>query len=574
MEFSCIIITVIGNYEKKKEMQTGKSTVKTIFDGTRIFNIPIYQRSYSWDKGNLQDFLTDLENQYKDRKYFLGSFLFHINGTRDEFTVIDIVDGQQRLTTFIIFIQTLIKKLVENNSTLVSQRTQRIFIKDDDVYKLELSNEDTSFLHNYILADYPIDKIIAKTPAQTLLFQSKVFFINELNKLDIKVLEKIYHTSTEAEVLIYVVDEINSATQIFELLNDRGKPLTDLESIKSFLMYNIGLVSKNPNQLIKNIQSDFGEIYRNIEKYQLNEKDILRYHTIAFEGSEEDAKKYIKAKVLTAIKKETPETVINIISDYSIKLKDSFEVFVQILQSKLTSIELTKLFMIGRVAPFYPIMMRIKKENESSFNTLLQNINRFTFRASLIGLRSNAESQINNSLRNNSSLKEIVNLPRVIIRDNWWNINKRAKESLESKYIYGSLGNNILKFILFSYENSLRQKKGFPILGFNEYFTENEREKLSIEHITAQKSKGLVFDKDFEENYLHNIGNLVIDCKASNSSKGNKNTENKIDAYQTAPMMSQNELDCMSCNWQDLENIKQYIDKRETTLKEFIRSHF
>ena len=94
-------------------MQTGKSTVKTIFDGTRIFNIPIYQRSYSWKKDNLQDFLTDLVNQYEDRKYFLGSFLFHINGTREEFTVIDIVDGQQRLTTFIIFIQTLIKKMLE-----------------------------------------------------------------------------------------------------------------------------------------------------------------------------------------------------------------------------------------------------------------------------------------------------------------------------------------------------------------------------------------------------------------------------------------------------------------------------
>jgi uncharacterized protein with ParB-like and HNH nuclease domain len=555
-------------------MQTGKSTVKTIFDGTRIFNIPIYQRSYSWDKDNLQDFLTDLVNQYKDRKYFLGSFLFHINGTREEFTVIDIVDGQQRLTTFIIFIQTLIKKLVEKNSTLVSQRTQRIFIKDEDVYKLELSNEDTSFLHNYILADYPFDKILTKTPSQSLLLQSKMFFTEALNNFDTELLEKMYHTSTEAEVLIYVVDEINSATQIFELLNDRGKPLTDLEAIKSFLMYNIGLVSKNPNQLIKNIQSNFGEIYRNIEEYELNEKDILRYHTIAFEGSEEDAKKYIKAKVLATIKIETPETVIKIISDYALKLKESFEVFVHILQLKQTNPELSKLFMIGRVAPFYPVLMRIKKEDENLFDTLLQNINSFTFRASLIGLRSNAEGQINNSLKYNANHIDTVNLTKIITQNNWWNINERAKETLMSKYIYHSLGHNILKFILFSYENSLRQKKGFPILGFSEYFTENEREKLSIEHITAQKAKGLEFDKDFEDNYLHNIGNLVIDCKASNSSKGSRNTDNKMDAYQTAPIMSQNELDSINCNWYDLASVKQYIDNRELTLKEFIKTQF
>lgn len=555
-------------------MQTGKSTVKTIFDGTRIFNIPIYQRSYSWDKDNLQDFLTDLVNQYKDRKYFLGSFLFHINGTRDEFTVIDIVDGQQRLTTFIIFIQTLIKKLVEKKSSLVSQRTQRIFIKDEDVYKLELSNEDTSFLHNYILSDYPFDKIKTKTPSQSLLLQSKIFFTEELNNFDTEILEKLYYTSTEADVLLYVVDEINSATQIFELLNDRGKQLTDLEAIKSFLMYNIGLVSKNPNQLVKNIQSNFGEIYRLIEQNDLNEKDILRYHTIAFEGSEEDAKKFIKAKVLKLIKTGATEKVITTISDYAIRLKESFEVFVQIQQLKSTSPELSKLFMIGRVAPFYPVLMRIKKEEDNLFNTLLQNINSFTFRASLIGLRSNAESQINNALRDNVQLLDIVNLTQIITVNNWWNINERAKETLLSKYTYHSLGNNILKFILFSYENSLRQKKGFPQLGFNEYFAENEREKLSIEHITAQKTKGLEFDEDFENNYLHNIGNLVIDCKASNSSKGRKNTEDKMDAYQTAPLMSQNELDGINCNWQDLASVKDYINSRELTLKEFIKRQF
>ncbi|KOP38922.1 MULTISPECIES: DUF262 domain-containing protein [unclassified Flavobacterium] len=554
-------------------MQTGKSTVKTIFDGTRIFNVPIYQRSYSWNKENLQEFLTDLVNQYKDRKYFLGSFLFHINGTRDEFTVIDIVDGQQRLTTFIIFIQALLKKLVEKNSLLVSQRTQRIFIKDEDVYKLELSNEDTSFLHNYILSDYALDKIKTNTPSQSLLLESKIFFTEELNNLEIEILEKIYQTSTEADVLLYVVEEINSATQIFELLNDRGKQLTDLEAIKSFLMYNIGLVSKNPNQLIKNIQSSFGEIYRLIEQNELNEKDILRYHTIAFEGSDEDAKKYIKTKVQYLMKTEPSEMVIKTITDYAIKLKESFEIFVEIQQLKPVNFELSKLFMIGRIAPFYPILMRVRKDDKHLFDDLLKNINSFTFRASLIGLRSNAESQINNSLRNNT-LSDIVNLTKTITVDNWWNINERAKETLTSKYIYQSLGNNILKFILFSYENSLRQKKGFPLLGYNEYFTENEREKLNIEHITAQKAKGLQFDIDFEENYLHNIGNLVIDCKASNSSKGSRNTEDKMNAYQAAPIMSQNELDNINCNWQDLVSVKLYINNREAILKNFIKEQF
>lgn len=557
-----------------KGMQTGKSTVKTIFDGTRIFNIPIYQRSYSWDDNNLQDFLSDLVNQYAGRNYFLGSFLFHINGYQEEFTRIDIVDGQQRLTTFVIFIQTLINKLIENKSTLVSQRTKRIFIKDEDVYKLELSNEDSSFLHHYILSDSSFENVKTDTPAQTLLLQAKVFFEEGLSNFDLDTLEKIYRTSTEADVLLYVVDEINSATQIFELLNDRGRSLTDLEAIKSFLMYNVGLVSKNPNQIIKNIQSNFAQIYRLIEKNELNESDILRYHTIAFEGSDEDSKKFIKSKILNLIKEETSEVVIKVINDYAVGLKESFETFIQIQKLKPINSELSKLYMIGRVAPFYPVLMRIKKEKESLFQTLLQNINHFTFRASLIGLRSNAEGPINSLLKNNTDLNELLVLTETITDENWWNINERAKEAISSKYMYESLGNNILKFILFSYENSLRQEKGFPLLGYNEYFTEIEREKLSIEHITAKKVQDIEFDEDFISNYLHNIGNLVIDCKASNSSKGRRNTEDKMSAYQTAPIMSQNELDNLNCNWRDLASIKNYINKRELKLKTFINKQF
>ena len=89
-------------------MQTGKSTVKSIFDGTRIFNIPIYQRAYSWRESNLNDYLTDIINQQVERPYFFGTFLFHNNGQRSDFKIIDIVDGQQRLTTFLIFMNQLI----------------------------------------------------------------------------------------------------------------------------------------------------------------------------------------------------------------------------------------------------------------------------------------------------------------------------------------------------------------------------------------------------------------------------------------------------------------------------------
>ncbi|MGZ3762151.1 MAG: DUF262 domain-containing protein [Mucilaginibacter sp.] len=156
-------------------MQTGQTTVRGIFDGSRIFNVPIYQRAYSWDKDNhLPYFFNDLVNQQADRPYFLGTFLFHDYGKTGDFEVIDIIDGQQRLTTMIIFMNVLITNTQKCGSALVSERTYRIFIRDGDTYKLQLSNEDSAFLHQYILGiEDPLENEI-NTPSKRLLNVLKI----------------------------------------------------------------------------------------------------------------------------------------------------------------------------------------------------------------------------------------------------------------------------------------------------------------------------------------------------------------------------------------------------------------
>ncbi|MEH6595222.1 MAG: DUF262 domain-containing protein [Colwellia polaris] len=558
-------------------MKTGKSTIKEIFDGTRVFNIPVYQRTYSWEvEENLKDFLSDIVNQHEDRNYFLGSLLFHINGTRNKFTVIDIVDGQQRLTTFIIFINTLIKKLLLNSSNSVSKDTISTFVKDVDVFKLETSNEDCSFLHNAIFGDENSEFVDIKTNSQRLLLEAKSYFIEELDKFDNATLERIYITAVNTDVLLYVVDKINTATQIFELLNDRGRKLTDLESIKSFLMYNTGLVSEHPDQIIRNIQLDFSEIYRLVEKHEINDRDVLRYHNIAFESCpadfQEKPKEFIKSKITKLV--NTPDTKAEALSEiksYAKRLKNSFIIYSKIQVEKQSNLNLAHLFMIGRVAPYYPVLMKVYKDESEKFDSLLLAIRQFTFKASLVGLRSNGESYLYTRLRRN---EDVIDLVRNFIENNWWDINKRAIEAIEYENYYERLSKNSVRYILVSYENKLRKAKGFPLITLKEYFTIIEREKLSIEHISAQRAKDVDYDDEFHERYKHSIGNLVIDYVASNSSKGNKNTKDKLAAFNLAPLMSQNEINGTSCDWSEVESIKCFINQRELIIKDFILTHF
>ena len=71
-------------------------------DKKKFYQIPDYQRPYSWNKENVSDLINDLFNAYKlskDEKYFCGSLVLVKNEKDNRF---DIIDGQQRTTTFTI----------------------------------------------------------------------------------------------------------------------------------------------------------------------------------------------------------------------------------------------------------------------------------------------------------------------------------------------------------------------------------------------------------------------------------------------------------------------------------------
>ena len=172
-------------------LQNGASTIQELFNGDRIFNIPKYQRAYAWDKENYEAFFDDLKNQRGDKEYFLGTLLFHQKENRKDYEIVDIVDGQQRLTTIIIFMKVIVLKLMKMDSEFVSNKTFSKFIYDGENYKLELENENSAFLHESILSKD--SKIIKpETPSQSRLMDAMEYFGNRLNSLELEKIESLY----------------------------------------------------------------------------------------------------------------------------------------------------------------------------------------------------------------------------------------------------------------------------------------------------------------------------------------------------------------------------------------------
>ncbi len=98
------------------EMKPDKKSLKKILvvGNDTYYQIPIYQRPYQWGKEQCEELLNDLYENYEDHgedDYFCGSLVF-IQLDKDNKT--DIVDGQQRLSTFILLAKVL--------ATLYSER--------------------------------------------------------------------------------------------------------------------------------------------------------------------------------------------------------------------------------------------------------------------------------------------------------------------------------------------------------------------------------------------------------------------------------------------------------------------
>ena len=96
-------------------MKAGEILINGIFNGSRLLEVPFYQRSYVWDEEQWDRFANDMEFVTKTKKpYFLGSIIFKSGktpNTWDKFSDCKIViDGQQRLTTLMIFFKVLCLK--------------------------------------------------------------------------------------------------------------------------------------------------------------------------------------------------------------------------------------------------------------------------------------------------------------------------------------------------------------------------------------------------------------------------------------------------------------------------------
>ena len=218
-----------------------------------VYAIPRYQREYTWSKGQWETLFDDV--QENDPGYFLGSIIC-INKTTDTLAVVqqlEVVDGQQRLTTLSLLFAALYQSLLQHQKDLSDdQRVEMINLKrklvlkrGDDQLRV-IPQIQNSNLNDYraVLSDLGVISS-ADTPARAgnrKIFRAFRYFQGRIEEsMDGKsnsvaaILAFVDKVSQACVVKIEVASHADAYT-LFESLNNRGMPLTAIDLIKNKLL--------------------------------------------------------------------------------------------------------------------------------------------------------------------------------------------------------------------------------------------------------------------------------------------------------------------------------------------------
>lgn len=526
-------------------------TIQKLFDAkNRQFEIPAYQRSYSWGKTQIEQFIDDLRNA--SSQYYLGHFLFESSSDN----TLLIIDGQQRLTTCVIFFSSLRNELISRK-----QNGENVSIDLDDIadyyirdirkgtQKFKTVEYDNNFFVNEVI-DRTDSSQEPATRSQEKIRKAKEMFGDVLAKTETNEIERWYNLVQNATITQYVVSNKAEAAQIFAFQNDRGKALSKLEILKSYFMLQIYLSSVDKdliNENIKYLENEFSTIYQRIVNVNEKEDDVINYYWRAVSG-----KGYYSDEIVEGVKKQLSEQADKIvwIKNFVSGVAQAFDTVLKVKKSNYSYI--VNLFDLKNMALSYPFFIKCDrcKTSDDTFKRMARFLENITFRSLIRGGRADIESRLNWFLINggpdgdiNRGIDAMINK---IKTDWWWGYwsDNELMRCVDTGWFYK---NRVDNYLLWKYELYLcNENHPKPHQVTFKELIRNE----SIEHIAPQTpTNGDPIANGYGDyegesgiasgEWLNCVGNLMLISQSHNSSIGNKPFAEKLASYGKDNLLNQ-----------------------------------
>ncbi|EAJ0217816.1 TPA: DUF262 domain-containing protein [Campylobacter jejuni] len=509
-------------------LNTETLTLNDLFSKDRTYSVPKYQRNYSWDEDQWEDLWSDIEDLEKSiYPHFMGSIV--LQETKDVKNI-DIIDGQQRLSTLSIFIAAVIvyiDDLVKKDKDKINnEKRKEIFNKKYLGYessttlkivpKLTLNKTNNNFFTTYIINQNIPDKpTLADADKSNLLlhkafdfFQKKIKekFQEEDGK---KIAEYVEMIGEQLKFIVIIVQNELDAYVLFQTLNARGAELTAADLLKNYFLS----LLKNDSEALEQANSIWEDINNKISTEKI--PDFLR-SVVNFQTD-----LVTKNRLFKEVRKniKTSEEAFSFIS----KLHNLSSLYLALQNSNHNSwnefsqkdakyyINILELL---RFKSSLPLLLIAKEKiiNDQEFTKILKACAVLSIRYSISKTRTNKLESNYNKIACNifydkyKNANEIIKALKLIdIDDN----DFKKSFSIYSKKATSGNDEKIVKFLLFNIERHL--SGGIC-----------DEQIATIEHILPSS---------LNDEKVHKLGNYILLEAKYNQQLKNKNFKEKIDIY-------------------------------------------
>jgi len=521
------------------------------------FFIPPFQRAYAWGHSEIERYFSDVsriieseldENQHDKLEHFFGTVVIKEEkaGFANKSVV---VDGQQRLTTTLIFLIAL--RDSETNDKAREFITQNYLTNNassfQDKIKLKQVTKDWESYRALVLEETPKQSIIKKA------YEQFTRLINEKKKLNSKVTFEYYIQAIQRmNVAVIFLDERPFKGEdpqiIFETLNSLGKPLTLSDLVRNFVLLN--MESDKQSDTYENIWHPKIEnvLNENTSKFF---RDYLQYKMstsfkVVNDNNTKELYKQFKEFVEAEFENHNDfiNDIIRFVNPYKWIISANFNDTISSNKTNDKEIKelLNNIFHDIKAEAFKPFVLGLFEYNQYKIDDIsmsddilintLSLIKTYLIRRRILGL---TQGENKNIVKLCKKIKEIANG------------NNSMIEMLTNLFYRLRLPNddevkNTLNGI--NFYDGLKQYSKFILGKIEEHNTkvsvDYRNPKITIEHIMPQKLNES-WENDLGENfkevhkkYLHNIGNLIL--TEFNSEIGNKPFKEKKEKLSTSSL--------------------------------------
>lgn len=490
------------------EMNAFKSNIYKYLGGTCQYLIPLYQRTYSWEREQCARLWNDIANLHTSRRegHFVGSIVRIDEDSAAGSTLAMIIDGQQRLTTLTLLLVALRDYAVEHPECGVNPNkiTDTLLLNQYETgnakYKLLLTQSDREALIKKI-EGAPIPDAL-----KSRVIDNYNFFTGQITKSEITP-HNLYDAIGKLQIVDIVLDrQYDDPQAIFESLNSTGMDLKDSDLIRNHLL--MGLDSATQTDVYSNIWRPTELLFDYEHQSELLDNFFRDYLTMKFGRIPRKNEVYKEFRDYHA---NSGMTIRDLCQDiYSFAKYYSDMHFVRSGDPVLRS--LYEDMKAIRMEVAYPFLLKVHDDCDSGVITVeaLQEIVQFcvsyVLRRAVCDIPTNSLNKTFATMKNDIKSDDYLNSVKAffILLDSYKEFpnDERFISTFLSRDIYSM---NRCRYILGRLENW--NNKSVVSL-----------ENLTIEHIIPQNphlsSEWItVLGNNWSENqkkYLHTIGNLTL----------------------------------------------------------------